>query len=315
MVCCLTRSGPFAPAAAPAPPALQDAAIRQEVVNREIKTNLTQILLEVTDALFGETVYVCLCVCVCTCLERKALSRSTPSSSPSDAAGMALSLSCCLSRRLDRPPVLHPACIAEEVAREVYAETAPAKKSAAEGAVKLQAGAALVAGGDDDDGEGGGAGLLGLGYGSDEEEDKDQDGEAGGKEPAAGDASGKAGDGVTGAAATAAAGGNNGGAAGTGDGGSGAGRRVETSEALAGSRRDVTGAVGADSRVQPQVRACVRVRLGRGPRLGGRAGRVGGCPVHTRHSTAGLRWPDRILVHTAIHIFGIARHIVCVTSC
>lgn len=32
----------------------QESRIRQEVVNREIKLNLTQILLEVTDALFGE---------------------------------------------------------------------------------------------------------------------------------------------------------------------------------------------------------------------------------------------------------------------
>lgn len=30
------------------------ARIRTEVINREIKTNLTQILLEVTDKLFGE---------------------------------------------------------------------------------------------------------------------------------------------------------------------------------------------------------------------------------------------------------------------
>lgn len=32
----------------------QEKRIRQEIVNREIKTNLTQILLEVTDTLFGE---------------------------------------------------------------------------------------------------------------------------------------------------------------------------------------------------------------------------------------------------------------------
>ncbi len=41
-----------------AAPCTQEKRIRQEIVNREIKTNLTQILLEVTDTLFGEPLHL-----------------------------------------------------------------------------------------------------------------------------------------------------------------------------------------------------------------------------------------------------------------